>query len=339
MMNALQVILGFQIYVGVPEMVLFLLGALALGFAIHFFITQKKAFPPTASEPSVLAETSFPETDEWRMKYYEERDLREKLEKDIERSGGEEEILAIEVEELKKEITLLREKAGHTEEQEEVTEDYLSQLKAMQESMVEHNKQVGRLLEQIGVMKDAEQRHLDTLKHNEQLTIQVRELQKILSDKEGEIRQNYNQQLLSIELKERLGRAYDEFHLLQEKLKKVEANLGQPMSHNYDYDEMQQNFFKLTRDFDELKLKHLSMLEENQRISRVLADTEEKLRESNFQRQQLQKKASFLEELNQNLQQVSEHNKKLEGQLKRIEEIESLLARTTRQGSDFDENS
>jgi len=51
------------------------------------------------------------------------------------------------------------------------------------------------------------------------------------------------------------------------------------------------------------------------------------LRESNFQRQQLLKKVGYLEELNTDLQQVAEHNKKLEIQLKRIAEIETLLTR------------
>jgi Tfp pilus assembly protein PilO len=67
------------------------------------------------------------------------------------------------------------------------------------------------------------------------------------------------------------------------------------------------------------------MLEENQRLSRVLADAEDKLRESNFQRQQLLKKVGFLEELNKDLQQVAEHNKKLENQLRRLSEIENMM--------------
>jgi hypothetical protein len=50
------------------------------------------------------------------------------------------------------------------------------------------------------------------------------------------------------------------------------------------------------------------------------------LRESNFQRQQLLKKVNFLDELTDDLQQVTTYNKKLESQLRRIGEIESLLA-------------
>jgi Tfp pilus assembly protein PilO len=65
-----------------------------------------------------------------------------------------------------------------------------------------------------------------------------------------------------------------------------------------------------------------------------LADTEDKLREANFQRQQLQKKAVFLDELNRDLQEASEHNKKLEGQLRRISEMEAMLSRTVQDKND-----
>ena len=41
------------------------------------------------------------------------------------------------------------------------------------------------------------------------------------------------------------------------------------------------------------------------------------------------KKVGFLEELNNDLQQVAEHNKKLENQLRRIGEIEAMLARVS----------
>ena len=128
---------------------------------------------------------------------------------------------------------------------------------------------------------------------------------------------------------DRLDKAYGEFNYLQDKIQKVETHLVQPQNRNFEFDELQQSYFKLTKDFDEMKLKYLSMMEENQRLTRLLADAEDKLRESNFQRQQLMKKVSFLEELNNDLQQVTETNKKLENQLRRIGEIEAMLARVS----------
>jgi len=51
----------------------------------------------------------------------------------------------------------------------------------------------------------------------------------------------------------------------------------------------------------------------------------DKLREANFQRQQLQKRVSYLEELNNDLHVVADANKKLESQLKRLGELESII--------------
>ena len=81
-----------------------------------------------------------------------------------------------------------------------------------------------------------------------------------------------------------------------------------------------------------MKLRYLSLREENQRLTRIIADTEEKLKESNFQRQQYQKRSAFLEELNHDLQEISEHNKKIESQLRRVSDMEALLAKITGSG-------
>ena len=51
----------------------------------------------------------------------------------------------------------------------------------------------------------------------------------------------------------------------------------------------------------------------------------DKLREANFQRQQLQKRVAYLEELNEDMKAVADANKKLEGQIRRIGELESKL--------------
>ncbi|HEY6899043.1 MAG TPA: hypothetical protein VI233_00310, partial [Puia sp.] len=88
------------------------------------------------------------------------------------------------------------------------------------------------------------------------------------------------------------------------------------------------------KEHDEMKLRYISLREENQRLNRILSDTEEKLKEANFQRQQFQKRSAFLEELNHDLQEISEHNKKIESQLRRVSDMESLLAKITSQAGD-----
>jgi chromosome segregation ATPase/uncharacterized protein YneF (UPF0154 family) len=343
----LPVILGYQVYVGIIEIIVFLLGGIVLGFFIHFFIYSRKILPfkLPKPEPPVISDTALHLNDEWRLKYYEEMEVQEKVQMQLRREldsvRENEELLTIEVEELQKEVKRLRAEqpvvAKPITSQEEQSEEYLSRLHKTQQSLTEQNQNIALLLDQIELLKQTEFRHIDTMKANEELTQRLHELQRMLSEKDVRIHELQQQQLLTDELEERLQKVYDEFNALREKLLKVEG-LTQPQTRQYEYDELQQNQYKLIRELDETKQKQLGLLEENQRLSRLLADTEDKLRESNFQRQQLQKKITFLEELNHDLQQISEHNKKLENQLKRMSEIEVMLARVQGKMPDKSEN-
>jgi chromosome segregation ATPase len=139
--------------------------------------------------------------------------------------------------------------------------------------------------------------------------------------------QQHLNESLSKEMTERLERAYEEFNFLQERINKIHSQVIDPTKRNFEFDELEQSYFRLTKEYDELKIKHLTLMDDTQRVTRALADSEEKLRDANFQKQQLSKKVLFLEELANDLQQLSGHHKKLEGQLRRISEIESLLSR------------
>ena len=332
----LPVILGYQMYVGVIEIIVFLLGGIVLGFFIHFFLVSRKTMVIKLPdrEPPIIANAAFDNAEEWRLKYYEEIELQEKaqmqLRRELDSVRDNEELLTIEVEELHKELKRRHEVpaaiAKPATSQEEQSEEYLVRLQRTQESLTEQNQQIALLIDQIELLKQTEFKHIDTIKANEELTGRMNEILTVLADKDARILELEQQQLLSVEMEERLQNAYEEFNAIREKLLKVE-NLSNPPSRQYEFEELQQTHLKLIREFDEYKQKHLGLLEENQRLSRLLADTEEKLRESNFQRQQLQKKIAFLEELNRDLQQLSEHNKKLENQLRRMSEIEVMLAR------------
>jgi DNA repair exonuclease SbcCD ATPase subunit len=350
MSHLLPVILGYQVYVGIIEIIVFLLGGIVLGFFIHFFIYSRKLLPFKLPQPErpVLSETAFPPGDEWRLKYYEEMELQEKVQMQLRRQLDEvrenEELLTIEVEELQKEVKRLQAEpppapvvVKAATSQEEQSEEYLTRLEKAQENLTEQNQNIALLLDQIELLKQTEYKHIDTLKANEELTARLNSIEATLSEKDARIQELQQQQLLSGEMEERLQKAYEEFNSLREKLQKVEG-LAQPQNRQFEYEELQQNHLKLIREFDEYKQKHHALLEENQRLSRLLGDTEDKLRESNFQRQQLSKKITFLEELNRDLQQISEHNKKLENQLKRMSEIEVMLARVQGKKPDKTEN-
>lgn len=139
--------------------------------------------------------------------------------------------------------------------------------------------------------------------------------------------QNLNE-YLSKEMAERLEKAYQEFNFLQENMLRVQSQVLDPHNRTLDQQEREQSYFNLVKEYDELKLKHLTLMEDNQKLTRVLADSEDKLRDASFKEQQLSKKVKFLEDLLKDMQEMSGHHKKLEVQLKRISEIEALLTKT-----------
>jgi myosin heavy subunit len=329
-MNTNALMLAFQLTVRLPEIVISLLGALILGFTIHFFWNSRKTMDLNVSS----GEDGISDNDNWKLKYYNDMDMQEKAQQQLRERVTElqenEQILTIELEEAQKELknklyseSVTPSKIGQTAS----TDDYLTQLKSAQENLFQHNQHVNRLLEQIQLLKESERKFLEVQKANEQLNQQLLELRKTLAEKDSEIGQIRQQQRITEELSQRLEKAYTEYRLLQEKVQKLEGYLSKPDNRSIQYDELHAAYFRLTKDFDEIKNKQVSLWEENQRLSRILADTEDKLREANFQRQQLQKKTSFLEEMNKDLQEASEHNKKLESQLRRISEMESMLIR------------
>jgi len=354
-LNDLNIILGFQLTMGLPEIIICELGALILGFTIHFFWNSKKSL--RINDPNQAPGIS--ENDNWKLKYYNDMDMQERAQQQLREKlnqGQEtEQILTIELEEARKEIESMRRELEETrtelddaqyrvskvtEQQQqaaasaaiiaaEPTNTYLSQLKATQERLVEHNNSISRLLEQTQLLSEAEKKIMDLQLRNEELVEELRQSGQLMLEKESEISYLRHQKKLAEEMSLRLDKAYEEYNGLQEKLHKLQAYLTQPYKGTSDYDELKESYFKLGKEHDEMKLRHISLREENQRLTRILADTEEKLKEANFQRQQFQKRAVFLEELNHDLQEISEHNKRIESQLRRVSDMESMLARIT----------
>ena len=362
-LNTLNIILGLQLTMGLPEIIICELGALILGFTIHFFWNSKKSL--RISEPAQASGIS--ENDNWKLKYYNDMDMQERsqqqLRERLSQTQETEQILTIELEESRKELEDVRHEldtvraqleevelklapASLPEEEEsstlpdiariDYTHDYLYQLKAAQEKLVEHNNSIYRLLDQTKLVEDSERRNQELLRLNEDLSDQIRHTGQLLVEKETEISNLRHQQKLSEEMTQRLDKVYEEYNTLQDKLQKLQTYLTQPYNRGTDYDGLKESYFKLGKEHDEMKLKYISIREENQRLTRILGDTEEKLKEANFQRLQYQKRSAFLEELNHDLQEIAEHNKKIESQLRRVTDMENLLAKITGAGPGSD---
>jgi hypothetical protein len=203
--------------------------------------------------------------------------------------------------------------------------DYIEQLRHAQSSLLEHNEKINVLLGQIDIVKETEEKQQEILKINQELTGQVDELRVLLSQKEKEINNTRQKEKLSTEMTSMLDSAYNEFNVLQDKIKKLESQVNSSKRINLEYEDMKEGHYRLSQDYEEQKKKYSVSLSENKQLQEELALTEDQLKEANFQRQQLQKRVAYLEELNNDMQEVADANKKLEGQLKRIGELESML--------------
>ncbi len=333
-MKTLPLILGYTLTVRLPEIIIFLLGALILGFTIHYFWTSRNAI---RSQKSIPPAEGINDNDNWKLKYYTDMEIQEKtmqqLRDRLSESEENEKIYHLETEELREELNLLKEKYSRTEALVKpltVTDDYLHQLKVAQENLFQYNQHINKLLQQIQMLKESEKKFQDLQQQHAVLNEQLSSMHRQLAEKDAEINRIMQEQRLVLEMNERMDKAYADFTQMQEKLRKLEQYLDQPHSKRIEYDQLQESYFKINREYDEVKGKQMALFEENQRLSRILADTEDKLKEANFQRQLYQKKMLFLEELNRDLQEASEQHKKMESQLRRISEMESFLSRSAR---------
>ncbi|HLG40974.1 MAG TPA: hypothetical protein VI461_14940, partial [Chitinophagaceae bacterium] len=274
--------------------------------------------------------------DEWKLRYFNDIELRDKelvsLREQLSDSEENANIYSIEAEEMRKENKkLLAEinsapKVIQPVEKEKEKPDYLEQLRIAQSSLLEHNEKINQLLENIDAFKETEEKQREMMRKNEELSSQILELQFKIAERDKEINNIRQKEHLTKEMTSMLDNAYSEFNVLQSKMQKLESQVSSSKMINLEYEDLKESYRKLSRDFEEQKMKLSSITSDNQQLQSQLMETEEKLREATFHRQQMQKRVTYLEELNSDLQSVSDANKKLEGQLKRIGELESMLS-------------
>ena len=317
------------------EIVLLLFGAIILGITIHFFIASNKSLKADKLE---LEKTNSVQ-DEWKLRYFNDIELKDKEISAIRQQLLEAEenarIYSSEAQEMHKqkrslelEMTNLKKTAAQPPqytERERPAEDYLEQLRQAQNNLLEHHQKINQLISNIDVIKEKEEMQREILRSNEDLSGQVSSLRAQLSEKDKEISHIRQKEQLTTEMKSMLDSTYQEFNTLQSKIQKLESQLNASKLMNLEFEDLKEMHSKMNREFEESKLKTNNLVVENQNLQLLLSDLEDKLREANFHRQQLQKRATYLEELNSDLQVVSDTNKKLESQLRRVGELESML--------------
>lgn len=310
------------------EIIFLFASAIVVGVVIHFFITNRRSLNKIMEETPRQGQSM----SEWKMKYLNEIEGRDKEAGELKHRLFEAEentkIYQLEIEELKSQIRKLSNQLENSKilkPSSENRSDYYEQLRQAQQNLIEHNEKISQLLEQVDVIKESEEKNQEIQRSNKELNTQINDLKYLLGEKEVEINQIKQKETLTKEMTSMLDNAYSEFETLQTKIRKLESQLTSSKMVNIEYEDLKEAYYKMARDLDESKNKVNNFLQENQNLQIDLSRTEDKLNEANQQRQQLQKKVAYLEELTSDLQQMSDANKKLEGQLKKIGELESML--------------
>jgi chromosome segregation ATPase len=318
-----------QLSLSLIEIIVLMLGAISVGITIHFFIVSRRSL--NASIDEIPGGKLSKEISEWKLKYFNDIEQRDNeliyLQKRVAEAEENNTINSIEADEMRiqnkkllLEIEALQKRIPAGEKP-----DYIEQLRLAQSSLLEHNEKISELLDQVDFVKEAEKKQQAMLKTNAELSGRVDNLKSMLAQKEKEISIIRQKEELTTEMTTLLENAHQEFNALQEKIRKLEGQVITSKTTNLQYEEIKEGYFKVSRDFEEHKLKFNVLVSENRQLKANLSETEEKLIEANFQRQQLQKKVAFLEGLSSDMQAVADAKKKLEGQLKRIGELENML--------------
>ena len=343
------------------EIVLLLFGAIILGITIHFFIASRRTL--NAASREMMEKNT--QRDEWKLRYFndiEKKDkeiseVREQL-KEAEENTDLYTNEAAEVrktnKQLKAELLELQQWARNNEGDPQLVEqlrvenkrlkhelenaaqprpvvasdprtDYLEQLRAAQSSLMEQNARINSLLTNIETIAEKEEQQRDISQEKEVLAAEIEDLREDLAEKEKELTSIRQKEKLTIEMTSRLDNAYSDFGLLQEKISLLEQQLSAAKMMNMELDDLKEEHMNTLRELESARQKAGGLVNTNTQLQEQLIETEDKLREANFQRQQLQKRVAYLEELNHDLQVVSDANKKLEHQLRRIGELESAL--------------
>ncbi len=310
------------------EIIFLFICAIVVGIVIHFFIANRRQLN------KVMEESKKPDRgmNGDKMKYLNEIEGKnkelEQLRNRLFEAEENSKIYQIEIEETKRQLKKLSNEATGSNAANSFSKskpDYYEQLRQAQQGLVEHNEKISKLLEQVDLIKESEEKNQEILRSNKELNTQINDLKYMLEDKESEISEIRQKANLTKEMTSMLDNAYSDFDILQTKIKKLESQLLSSKMGSIDYEDLKEAYYKMTRDLDESKNKANHYMQENQSLQIELAKTEDKLSEANQQRQQLQKKVAYLEELTSDLQQMSDANKKLESHMKKIGELESML--------------
>jgi chromosome segregation ATPase len=183
-------------------------------------------------------------------------------------------------------------------------------------------------------MLDSYLQKVEELEHEgrEELNSKIEELEKkvdeligVIEGKDEEIKELHQQVSAGERMAARIDEVYQEFEQLQTKMVSLEKQASRANNLAIELEDAKYSYEQVHKELLRKQEKLEELMSENQRIRQQMDELEDKLSEANLQRQQLQKKVLFLTDLNSDMQSISDTNKKLQTELRRIGELESML--------------
>jgi chromosome segregation ATPase len=159
----------------------------------------------------------------------------------------------------------------------------------------------------------------------EELEKKVDELTGEVEEKDDEIKDLRQQASAGERMAARIEEVYREFEQLQTRMAGLEKQAGRANNLAIELEDTKYSYEQVHKELLRKQEKLEEVLNENQRMRQQMDELEDKLSEANLQRQQLQKKVLFLTDLNNDMQSIADTNKKLQTDLRRIGELESML--------------
>jgi chromosome segregation ATPase len=146
-----------------------------------------------------------------------------------------------------------------------------------------------------------------------------------IEEKDEEIKDLRQQASAGERMAAKIEEVYQEFDQLQTKMAVLEKQAGRANNLAIELEDMKFSYEQVHKELLRKQEKLEDIMDENQRMRQQKDELEDKLSEANLQRQQLQKKVMFLTDLNNDMQSISDTNKKLQTEMRRIGELESML--------------
>lgn len=194
----------------------------------------------------------------------------------------------------------------------------------LRNTISEQQKLLDSYLQKVEAVESERKQELNHQVHT--LEKEITKLHLVIEKKDEEMEDLQQQASAAQKMAARIEEVYKEFDLLQEKMMQLEKQANRANNLAIELEDTKHAYELVHK---ELLRKHEKMEEvmnENQNMRQQMNELEDKLSDANLQRQQLQKKVLFLTDLNNDMQNISETNKKLQTELRRIGELESMLS-------------